>query len=230
MRTCLANAPHLWGENHMQVKFANVAAAIALTVAIGGPAVAGAQGLINGNQVQDESLTGADVQNHTLTGADIRAASLGSRLLSPQALANLRGAIGVAGPQGEPGATGPQGPAGAGVTTDVATGEAATDYQDLTPLATFTLTRPGDYVLFANVTAHNTGVTDGNLNCGLFSDDQAFGGGGMDVAAGATSSFSTVGATNILAGSPKTVVLECQGGGVTTYDLSKVAMRIHDLG
>jgi uncharacterized protein YjbI with pentapeptide repeats len=214
----------------MRVKFANAAAAIALTVAIGGPAVAGAQGLINGNAVQDESLTGADIQNHTLSGADIRAGSLGSRLFSPRAQANLRGASGATGPQGERGATGPQGPAGAGVTADTVAGDDAPDYQDFTPLATFDLTRAGDYVLFADVTAHNTGLSDDNLNCGLFIDDQAFGGGGVGVASGATGNFTTVGATNVRAGSPETVVLKCQGGGGTTYDLSNIQVRIHDLG
>jgi hypothetical protein len=214
----------------MHLKFANVAAAIALVVAVGGPAVAGAQGLINGTTVQDESLTGADVQNHTLTGADIRAGSLGSGLFSQRAQANLRGATGATGAPGAPGAAGPQGPAGPGVTAETVRGDDAADYQDLTTLATTQLTRAGDYVLFADVTAHNTGAGDDNLNCGLFSDDQAFGGGGVSVAAGATGSFSTVGATNVRAGTAKTVVLKCQGGGATTYDLSGITMRIHDLG
>jgi hypothetical protein len=214
----------------MQLKFANVAAALALTIAIGGPAVAGAQGLINGNSVQDESLTGADVQNHTLSGADIRAGSLGSNLFSAQALTNLRGATGAAGAQGERGAIGPQGPAGNGVTTDLVTAADAPGYQDLTPLATFNLTRAGDYVMFADVTVANTGLADDYLNCGLFIDDQAFGGGGVGVTAGSTGEFTTVGATNVLAGSPKTIALKCQGGNVTTYDLSKISVRIHDLG
>jgi hypothetical protein len=214
----------------MHLKFANVAAALALTVAVGGPAVAGAQGLIRGTDVQDESLTGADVQNHTLSGADIRAGSLGSGLFSSRAQANLRGATGAPGPQGERGAAGPQGPAGAGVTADSVSGADATDYQDRTPLATADLTRAGDYVLFADVTAHNTGLTDDYLNCGLFIDGQAFGGGGTGVAIAATSRFTTVGATHLRTGEAKTVVLECQGGSVTTYDLSNIAMRIHDLG
>jgi hypothetical protein len=214
----------------MQLKFANVAAALALTVAIGGPAVAGAQGLINGSSVQDESLTGADIQNHTLSGADIRAGSLGSRLFSAQAQTNLRGATGAPGPQGEPGAVGPQGPKGTGVTTDLVTAADAPGYQDFTPLATFNLTRAGDYVMFADVTGTNTGPADDDLNCGLFTGGQAFGGGGTSIAIGATGSFTTVGATNVREGSPKIVVLECQGGGSTTYDLSNISVRIHDLG
>ncbi len=214
----------------MHVRFANVVAVLALAVAVGGPAVAGAQSLISGSDVRDESLTGADVQNHTLSGADIRAGSLGSGLFSPQAQANLRGAKGATGAQGEPGATGPQGAAGAGVTTDTVTGADAADYQDLTPLATAPLTRAGDYVMFVDVTAHNTGLVDDNLNCGLFIGNSAFGGGGTSLTAGATSTFTTVGATHVAAGDSKTVTLKCQGGGVTTYDLSNIQMRIHDLG
>jgi uncharacterized protein YjbI with pentapeptide repeats len=214
----------------MQIKFANVAALLALVVAVGGPAVAGAQSLLTGADVQDESLTGADIQNHTLSGADIRAGSLGSGLFSSRAQANLRGATGAVGAQGERGATGPQGPSGAGVTTDTVQGDDTPNYQDLTPLATAPLVRAGDYVMFVDVTAHNTGMTDDNLNCGLFIGNSAFGGGGTSVAAGETSTFTTVGATHVAAGDSKTVILKCQGGGSTTYDLSNISLRIHDLG
>jgi hypothetical protein len=215
----------------MRFKYANVVATLALVVAIGGSAVAaGAQELITGRDVQDGSLTGADVQNHSLTGADIASGSLGSGLFSAQARANLQGANGAVGAKGDIGPAGPQGPAGAGVSVDTVSGADAVNYQDLTPLATTTQSRSGDYVLFATLSAHNTGSVDDNLNCGLFAGDQEFGGGGTSPTAGATTSFSTVGAIHIDAATPVQVVLKCQGGGVTTYDLTNIQIRIHDLG
>jgi len=53
-----------------------VVAYLALFLALGGSAIA-AKPLIDGADVQDESLTGADVQNDSLTGDDIAEASLG---------------------------------------------------------------------------------------------------------------------------------------------------------
>jgi hypothetical protein len=51
-----------------------VVAYVALFIALGG--TAGAQRLITGEDVQDESLTGTDIQDESLTGADIRNNSL----------------------------------------------------------------------------------------------------------------------------------------------------------
>jgi hypothetical protein len=214
-----------------RLSYASVTATLALFIAIGGTTAVGARALLTGRAVMDESLTGADVQNDSLTGADIRTGSLGSNLLSPAARANLRGAAGATGAPGEAGpagAAGPQGPPGQGVTVVTATGDDVTGYVDLTPLASTSLTRAGDFVIFARVTAHNTGASDDNLNCGLFTDDGVSGGGGASVAAGATASASVVGA--ISATGPMEVTLKCQGGGVTTFDLSNIALRTHDLG
>lgn len=211
-----------------RLSYASVTATLALLLAVGGTTAVGAQALLTGRAVKDESLTGADIQNDSLTGADIRAGSLGSNLFSGAARANLRGAAGAAGPAGETGATGLQGPAGAGVTTTTATGADAPDYQDFTPLATATLTVAGDWVVFASVTAHNTGGSDDNLNCGLFIDGNQAGGGGAWVTAGSTVGVTAVGA--IPAAAPAVVTLKCTGNSVTTFDLSDVTMRMHNLG
>src|ERR1700712_3741954 len=93
--------------------YANVVATLALFLAIGGTTVAGAAGLMNGKDVQDESLTGADVQNGSLTGADVKPGSLGSNALSIAARSNLRGADGAKGPAGQKGDPGTPGAAGA---------------------------------------------------------------------------------------------------------------------
>jgi hypothetical protein len=214
-----------------RLSYAGVTATLALFIAIGGSAAAGAQALITGRDVVDHSLTGVDVANHSLTGADIRAGSLGSDSFSAAALANLRGAqgaVGASGAAGQGGPTGAQGATGAGIETTITSGADVTDYQDLTPLATATLPSAGDYVIFGAITVHNTGASDDNLNCGLFNDANAFGGGGGSVNAGATTQATIAGAISTT--TPATVILKCQGGSVTTYDLSNVTMRIHNLG
>ena len=136
-----------------RLSYASVTATLALFIAIGGTTAVSAQALLTGRAVKDETLTGADIQNNSLTGADIRSGSLGSNAFSSAARANLRGATGPAGPAG---ATGPAGPAGVGVTAASATGPDVAGYQDLEPLASISLPRAGDYVVFARVTAHNT--------------------------------------------------------------------------
>jgi hypothetical protein len=211
-----------------RLSYASVTATLALFIAIGGTTAVGAQALLTGRNVKDESLTGADIQNDSLTGADIRAGSLGSNLLSSAARSNLRGATGATGPRGETGATGAPGPAGVGVISTKTTGADVTGYQDLTTLASGSLPSAGDYVVFASITAHNTGSSDDNLNCALFIGDSAVGGGGVSLTAGATASGGVIGA--VPASAPTDVTLKCQGGGVTTYDISNITMRIHNLG
>jgi hypothetical protein len=212
----------------LRLTYTSVTATLALFIAIGGTGAAGAQALLSGRDVKDDSLTGADIQNDSLTGADIRPGSVGSNALSSFARANLRGRTGPAGPRGETGATGAQGPAGAGVTATVVTGADVTGYQSLDPLAGGTLPAVGDYVVFARITAHNTGSTADDLQCGLFVGGQVVGGGGTNVAIGATNTFSTVGAISLTA--PADVTLKCQASGLTTFDLSNISMRIHSLG
>ena len=63
-----------------RLTYANVAATLALFVALGGSAYAGlavtgsnvVNGSLSGADVHDGSLTGADVRNESLTGADIK--------------------------------------------------------------------------------------------------------------------------------------------------------------
>jgi hypothetical protein len=212
----------------LRASYSSVVASLALVLAIGGPVAAGAQSLLTGRNVKDDSLTGVDIQNDSLTGADIRDGSLGSNLFSTVARANLRGATGPEGPAGPKGDTGAQGPAGAGITADVVKGDDVANYQDLQPLATGQLTSAGDYVVFANLTVHNTGASDDYLECGLFIGNQAVGGGGVNTTAGSTESGSTVGAISVTA--PTALTLKCQGHGATTFDLSHVALRIHNFG
>jgi hypothetical protein len=78
-------------------------AAVAVVAALLAAATAGAQAVIDGGDVRNNSLTGKDVKNKSLTRQDFRGA-VGRR--------GPRGARGVAGPQGAAGPQGPQGPPG----------------------------------------------------------------------------------------------------------------------
>jgi hypothetical protein len=213
-----------------RLSYASVTATLALFIAIGGTTAVGAQALLTGRNVKDESLTGADVQNDSLTAADIKAGSLGSNAFSAVARANLRGSTGATGAKGETGAAGAQGPAGLGVNTTQVNGDDVTNFQDGALLLTAPLAKAGDYVLFVDVTAHNTGGSDGWVSCNLFLDGSQFGGGGTNVTAGATTTFSSVGATHIAVDGAKSVTLNCNVDTSTTYDVSNVTVRIHNLG
>ena len=131
-----------------RLSYTSVVATLALFLAIGGTTAVGAQALLTGKSVKDESLTGADIQNNSLTGADIRDGSLGSNVFSSAARSNLRGATGDAGATGPAGPAGAQGPAGQGVTVTTTTGADVTDYHDMDTLAVATLPAAGDYVMF----------------------------------------------------------------------------------
>jgi hypothetical protein len=211
-----------------RLSYTSVVATLALFLAIGGTTAVGAQALITGKSVKDESLTGADIQNNSLTGADVRDGSLGSNAFSSAARANLRGATGDTGAPGPAGPAGAQGPAGQGVTVTTTTGPDVTGYQDMDTLAVATLPAAGDYVMFGRITVHNTGANSDNLQCGLFDDNGAFGGGGVSVNAGETATTSVVGAISATHGGD--VTLKCQGNGQTTFDISDITIRLHGLG
>jgi hypothetical protein len=101
-------------------------------------------------------------------------------------------------------------------------------YQDLTPLATLELAVPGDYVVFTNLTVHNTGLVNEYLNCGFRYAGVVSGAAGVDTTAGATTSGVSVGVVSV--GAPGTVEFLCTGNGATTYDIANIKMRAHNLG
>jgi hypothetical protein len=73
-------------------------AAVAVVAALLVAATAGAQAVIDGGDVRDNSLTGKDVRNKSLTKKDFKG--------------SVRGPRGFPGPQGAQGPQGPQGPRG----------------------------------------------------------------------------------------------------------------------
>lgn len=213
-----------------RLSYANVIATLALFFALAGTSIAGAKVLITGAEVKNQSLTGADIKNGSL---ELKTLSKGARL----GLAGDRGPAGERGPQGsqgDAGPAGPQGPAGAqgapgiGITTAIANGADASNYQDLTPLASQVLAAPGDYVIFATLTVHNTGASNEYLNCGFRLNGTINGAAGVDTTAGGTTSGTSVGALH--ADTAGTVEFLCTGNGATTYDISNISLRVHNLG
>jgi hypothetical protein len=79
--------------------------AVAVVAALLAAATAGAQALIDGGDVRNNSLTGKDVRNKSLTKRDFRGAVRG-----PRGFSGPQGAPGVPGAQGSRGPAGPPGP------------------------------------------------------------------------------------------------------------------------
>src|SRR3954452_12404146 len=86
-------------RRHMS--FANVAATLAVFLALTGGATAAA--LITGKDVKDGSLTGADVKNHSLLRKDFKSGQLPAGARGPQGVAGPTGPIGPQGPKGDSG-------------------------------------------------------------------------------------------------------------------------------
>ena len=83
-------------------------------------------------------------------------------------------------------------------------------------------------MIFTNLTVRNTGANGEYLNCAFRLNGNLIGAAGVETSAGATETGSSVGAFN--APSAGTVEFLCAGNGNTTYDISNITMRIHNLG
>jgi hypothetical protein len=80
--------------------------AVAVVALLIAAATAGAQAVIDGGDVRNNSLTGKDVKNKSLTKKDFRGSVRGPRgLRGPQGAQGVQGAQGPAGPAGPSGAT-----------------------------------------------------------------------------------------------------------------------------
>ena len=89
-------------------------AAVAVVAALLAAATAGAQAVIDGGDVRDNSLTGKDVKDKSLTKKDFKGSVRGPRgLQGPQGLQGAEGPQGAPGPKGAAGAQGPKGDTGA---------------------------------------------------------------------------------------------------------------------
>jgi Collagen triple helix repeat (20 copies) len=104
-------------------------AAVAVVAALLAAATAGAQAVIDGGDVRNNSLTGKDVKNKSLTRQDFKGSVRGPR--GPQGARGPQGPPGPAGAAGAAGAAGPQGPQGfagaTNTTVQVGSGNIGTD-------------------------------------------------------------------------------------------------------
>jgi hypothetical protein len=85
-------------------------AAVAIVAVLIAAATAGAQAVIDGGDVRNNSLTGKDVKDKSLTKKDFRGSVRGAQ--GPQGNTGPQGPQGGQGPAGPQGSTGLQGPAG----------------------------------------------------------------------------------------------------------------------
>lgn len=206
--------------------YASVLATLALFLAVGGPAFAGAKVLLTGNDIADGSLTSQDIRNGSLHPADFSARSLA-------VLRGSQGAQGVGGPQGERGPAGPAGspaepgragPAGApaALPSSTASGPDVVGVADDTSLVDVEVPSAGTWLLVGRFRVTNTGASDDNLNCVYDVGGVQSGVGGAQVNAGDTAPANTVNV--VLFDSPGTVSLRCAGSGVTSFDIAGVSI------
>jgi hypothetical protein len=197
-----------------RLSYANVAATLALFVALGGSAAA-ASGLITSAQVKDGSLRGSDfanrtigarklkpngitsayVRDHSLTGRDIRNQSLTLANLSPLAIDELKGFRGETGPRGPAGPTGAQGPAGpagpsgASYTTIQATAPDVSDLGTVQTILTRSLPGAGVYLVSARVKITNGSGSTVSVYCGVQVEGSLIPSGGGSVDDGTSVTF-----------------------------------------
>ncbi len=205
----------------------SVIATVALVFAVGGTALAGAQTLLTGADVQNGSLTGQDIRDGSLRAADFNPADL--PLLKPARRARVtrapvRGHRGHRGPKGDSGAQGAAGPTGApaALPSVSATGPDAAGYVDGSPLVSVSLPTAGTWLLLARFDASNTGASSDYLNCAFQVGAVQAGASGAQVDPGATSKATPVTVGTI--DDPQSAALQCGGSGVTTFDIANISM------
>jgi hypothetical protein len=199
------------------LSYANVAATLALFVALGGSAAA-AGGLITGKQIKDGSVRGSDLANrtigarklrlnqvtgayirdHSLTGADILDQSLTLAKLAPVAVDQLKGpqgdtgatgAAGAPGPAGAQGPTGPAGPSGATYTTIQATAPDVSNLGSVQTILTGPLSGAGVYLVSGRVRITNASGSTANISCGVQIEGNLVPSAGGSVDDGASTTF-----------------------------------------
>ena len=210
--------------------YASVLATLALVLALGGPAYAGAKVLLTGDDIEDGSLTSRDVQNGSLTGRDVKSGSLQAADFDVRLLASLRGANGtssVRGPEGGQGERGPIGPAGptgapAALPSRTASGPDVVGYTDNASLVDVNLPSGGTWLLVGRLRVTNSGASSDNLNCFYDVAGIQSGAFGAQVDPGSTIAGNPVNVAPL--DSPDTASLRCAGSGVTSFDIAGVSI------
>jgi len=216
--------------------YSGVTATLALFLALGGTAVAGANGLLTGDDVRNGSLTGADIRNGSLRAADFSPRDLallrgpraksGAPVPVPQGPRGETGAQGARGETGAQGAPGSAGLAGAPASLPVAhsAGPDVVGYADHDPLAAGSLTGAGTWLMIGRFDATNTGASGDYLDCYFDVAGVRVGTAGVFADPGTTATANSAGVVTVDAA--QSVTLRCAGSGATTYDVADVRLTV----
>lgn len=187
---------------------AHVIALVALFVALAGSAGAAAVAFITGADVVDHSLSGRDVARHSLGGKTLQRGSVGT-----DAVRNGSLRAGDFDQSRLP-----------GLTKKTVKAPPIAGYTDLDPLVGYRPRRGGDYLVITRFRVRNTGGSDEYLNCAYQANGQLFPTAGAQTTAGQATTAYAVTAVEIP--SSNRIDFACLGGGATTYDISKIRMRV----
>jgi len=174
-----------------KITYANVAATLALFVALGGSAAA-AGGLFTGAQIENGSIHGVDLANHTIGTRKLRYRSVTLRNLSRPTVRRLKGARGrqgSAGPQGPTGAQGPAGPSGATYGTIPTTAPDVANLGSAQTILDHSLPGAGVYLVSGRVTITNNSGATVNIFCGVRFEGNLVPSAGGSVNDGTTATF-----------------------------------------
>jgi hypothetical protein len=231
-----------------RLSYANVMATIALFVALGGTAAAGAQAWITGAAIRDGSITGADVQdrslsgmklaresvtgnivrNRSITGFDIRDGSLRAADFDVNDLQQLRGPAGETGAQGVQGAKGDKGDTGSSdIVRLFSTAPDMPNYQNATTVISRSVPAEGGWLMLARLDVTNTSANDDNFGCMLLVGGRQLGGGGDSVLAGTTKEIIGVAFGPVTPS--QQVDVACDGGASATFDVRNVRLSLAKL-
>jgi hypothetical protein len=216
--------------------YSGVTATLALFLALGGTAVAGANGLLTGDDVRDGSLTGADIRNGTLQAADFSPRDLsllrrartkpGAPVPGPQGPRGETGAQGARGESGAQGTAGSAGPVGAPASLPVAysAGPDVAGYANHDALVAGSLTEAGTWLMVGSFDAANTGANGDYLDCYFDVGGMRVGTAGVYADPGTTATANSAGVVTVDAA--RSATLRCAGSGATTYDVANVRMTV----
>jgi hypothetical protein len=193
-----------------RLTYANVAATIALALAIGGPTTAVAAKLITGADIKNGTITGRDIKRESVSGkARLKPGSVTSGVIADGSL-QLRdltdGARDTLRRLAHRRATGPD----------------ITGYEDMTPIVSITIPAEGVWLLVARFIMTNTGASSDTLNCGFQVGEAQLPTGGGTADPGDTVTAAPVNVAPVDASTD--VALLCAGSGVTTFDLADIEL------
>jgi hypothetical protein len=110
------------------------------------------------------------------------------------------------------------------LTKNTAFGADIANYNDLDPLVTYRTKRGGDFLVITRYRVANTGASNDFLNCAFRAKGHLYPTAGAQTNAGqSTTAFSV---TVVEVPTASRIDFVCQGGGTTTYDISKIRLRV----